>query len=106
MRELQDSETEMFIFLTPTIISNPLDDFEKIKCEEMRRRPGDIPEFLCRLVSARDAEKNRVLAGSMRILFGPDPDRCRTPSYWGPSACGHRGWTDDCLPCRGEYYGR
>lgn len=111
MRELQDSETEMFIFLTPTIISDPLDDFERIKCEEMRRRPGDIPEFLCRLVAARDAEKNRVLAGSMRILFGPDPDRCRTPSYWRPSACAHRGWTDDpgllhCLPCSGEYDGR
>lgn len=111
MRELQDSETEMFIFLTPTIISDPLDDFEKIKCEEMRRRPGDIPEFLCRLVAARDLEKNRVLAGSMRILFGPEPDRCRSPSYWMPSTCGHRGWTDDCalfncLPCSGEYDGR
>lgn len=111
MRELQDSETEMFIFLTPTIISDPLDDFERIKCEEMRRRPGDIPEFMCRLVAARDLEKNRVMAGSMRILFGPDPDRCRTPSYWMPSSCGHRGWTDDpglfnCLPCSGEYDGR
>ena len=106
MRELQDSETEMFIFLTPTIISDPLNDFERIKCEEMRRRPGDIPEFMCRLVHARDMEKNRVLAGSMRILFGPDPDRCRTPSYFMPSACGHRGWTDDCLPCSGEYNGR
>lgn len=111
MRELQDSETEMFIFLTPTIIFDPLDDFERIKCEEMRRRPGDIPEFLCRLVAARDFEKNRVLAGSMRILFGPDPDRCRSPSYWMPSACGHRGWSDDyelfnCLPSSGEYDGR
>jgi general secretion pathway protein D len=106
MRELSDSETEMFIFLTPTIISDPLNDFERIKCEEMRRRPGDIPEFLCRLVHARDMEKNRVLAGSMRILFGPDPDRCRTPSYFMPSACGHCGWTSDCLPCSGEYNGR
>jgi general secretion pathway protein D len=106
MRELQDSETEMFIFMTPTIIYDPLDDFEKIKCEEMRRRPGDIPEFLCRLVSARDMEKNRVLAGSMRILFGPDAERCRSPSYWMPSTCGHKGWTDDCLPCSGEYNGR
>lgn len=111
MRELSDSETEMFIFLTPTIISDPLDDFERIKCEEMRRRPGDIPEFMCRLVHARDLEKNRVLAGSMRILFGPDPDRCRDPSYFMPSTCGHKGWTDDCgmlgcLPCSREYDGR
>jgi general secretion pathway protein D len=111
MRNLDDSETEMFIFMTPKIISDPVNDFEMIKCEEMRRRPGDIPEFLCRLVAARDAEKNRVMAQSMRILFGPDPDRCRSPSYWMPSACGHRGWTDDCslyncLPCSEEWHGR
>lgn len=111
-RKLHDVETEMFIFLTPTIISDPLDDFERIKCEEMRRRPGDIPEFLCSLVAARDIEKNRVLAGSMRILFGPDPERCYSPSYWRPSACGNGGgwiadgWSLDCLPCSGEYDGR
>lgn len=110
MRELTDSETEMFIFLTPTIISDPLFDFERIKCEEMRRRPGDIPEFLCSLVAARDNEKNRVLAGSMRILFGPDLDRCRSPGYWRPSDCGSGGYADgwvvNTLPCSGEYDGR
>ena len=70
MRELEQNETEMFIFLTPTIISDPLEDFERIKCEEMKRRPGDIPEFLCGLVAARDREKERLMAGSMTILFG------------------------------------
>lgn len=111
-RRLSNAETEMFIFLTPTIITDPLDDFERIKCEEMRRRPGDIPEFLCSLVAARDIEKNRVLAGSMRILFGPDPERCYSPSYFRPSACGSGtgwiadGWTLNCLPCNGEYDGR
>ena len=109
-RELAESETEMFIFITPTIISDPLFDFERIKCEEMRRRPGDVPEFLCNLVIARDNEKNRVLAGSMRILFGPDPDRCYSPGYWRPSDCGSGsyadGWIINSLPCTGEYDGR
>lgn len=109
MRELSDVETEMFIFLTPTIISDPLFDFERIKCEEMKRRPGDIPEFLCSLVVARDNEKNRVLAGSMRILFGQDPDRCRSPGYWRPSDCGSGGYAEgfviNTLPCSGEYDG-
>lgn len=108
-RELMESETEMFIFLTPTIISDPLEDFERIKCEEMRRRPGDIPEFLCSLVIARNREKDRLLANSMQIIFGLDPDRCYSPGYWRPSNCGHRGNTEgfvnDCPSC-GEYDGR
>lgn len=113
MRELKDNETEMFIFLTPTIISDPLDDFEKIKCAEMHRRPGDIPEFLCGLVAARELEKNRLMAGSMTMLFGPEPDRCYSPSYFRPSTCGNDGYTwieaeDDSAfgeTC-GEYDGR
>lgn len=111
MRDLHDSETEMFIFLTPTIISNPLDDFERIKCAEMHRRPGDIPEFLCGLVAAREFEKNRLLVNSMVLLFGPEPDRCYSPSYWRPSTCGNEGmsWLGEgdasCEPC-GEYDGR
>lgn len=119
MRDLHDSETEMFIFLTPTIISDPLDDFERIKCAEMHRRPGDIPEFLCGLVSAREYEKNRLMVNSMVMLFGPEPDRCYSPSYFRPSTCGNDGftWIDngendaacaaplDCDTC-GEYDGR
>lgn len=110
MRELSDNETEMFIFLTPTIIANPLEDFERIKCDEMKRRPGDIPEFLCGLVAAREWEKNRLLANSMVILLDPEPDRCYTPGYFRPSTCGHqyRGLEvfGDCYPSCGEYDGR
>ncbi len=110
MRELSDNETEMFIFLTPTIIANPLEDFERIKCDEMKRRPGDIPEFVCGLVAAREWEKNRLLANSMVILLGPEPDRCHTPGYFRPSTCGfqYRGIEifGDCFPSCGEYDGR
>lgn len=104
MRDLSDSETEMFIFLTPTIISDPLDDFERIKCAEMQRRPGDIPEFLCGLVSAREYEKNRLMVNSMTMLFGPEPDRCYSPSYWRPSTCGNDGvqWVDGNNDVAGE----
>jgi general secretion pathway protein D len=110
MRELQDSETEMFIFLTPTIITEPLADFERIKCEEMKRRPGDVPEFLCCLYIAREAEKNRVLRNSMAIIFGLEPDRCYSPGYWRPSTCGcgpqSIDWLDDYFPCCSEYDGQ
>ncbi len=79
---LDDVTTEMFIFMTPKIIYDPVTDFEMIRCEEMRRRPGDIPEFLCCLVAARNYEKNRLMEGAMTILFGREPDRCYSPCYW------------------------
>lgn len=112
-RELADSETEMFIFITPTIISDPLDDFERIKCEEMRRRPGDVPEFMCCLIQAREMEKNQVLLNSMDILLGLVPDRCHSPAYLRPSYCGNASWIEDfngLPPCGepscGEYNGQ
>lgn len=87
-----EDTTEMFIFITPTIIRDPVEDLDRLRCEEMQRRPGDIPCFLCRLVEARELEKEIVFSGSMTLLFGPAPDRCMCPS---PSSC----------PCE-EYDGR
>lgn len=73
---LTDSNTEMFLVITPRIIRDPYADFERLKCLEMSKRPGDLPDFLCMLADAREREKNRLLAGSMTLLFGPEPDRC------------------------------
>ena len=73
---LSEDSVELFIFLTPRIISDPKEDFECLKEQEMTRRPGDIPEFMCKLVEALDYEKNRLFAGTINALFGPQPDRC------------------------------
>lgn len=67
---LKTDDTEMFIILTPRIVSDPLNDLEMIKWQEMYRRPGDLPEFLCVLESARDWEKRELLRGTMMWLFG------------------------------------
>lgn len=80
---LSDLTTEMFIVLTPRIVNDPLNDLECIKWQEMYRRPGDLPEFLAVLVEARDWEKRELLRGTMRILFGPDPDRPYYCDYGG-----------------------
>ncbi len=73
---LEDETTEMFIFITPTIVYDPVCDLERIRDIEMNRRPGDIPPFMCRLVEAQQFEKNRLFAASMAIIFGRKPDRC------------------------------
>lgn len=67
---MNDDSTEMFVFITPKIIADPIQDAEKIRKEELRKRPGDIPEFLHQLVRARECEKKRLFQGSLTALFG------------------------------------
>jgi general secretion pathway protein D len=67
---MSDDSTEMFVFITPKIIADPIQDAERIKREEMKRRPGDIPQFLHELVRAQEKERRRLFEGSLSILFG------------------------------------
>ena len=73
---MEDSSTEMFIFITPRIINDPACDIEKMRAFELCRRPGDIPEFLCCLERARELERTRAMTGSLKILLGRTPERC------------------------------
>lgn len=95
--DMREGSTEMFIFITPKIVIDPACDLEWIRSEEMIRRPGDIPEFMCVLVEAEECERNRLLSGWMTTLFGREPGRCYTP-----------GWqnNDTCSQSLGEYDGR
>lgn len=69
-----DTSTEMFIFITPRIIADPCEDLERVKMEQMQRRPGDIPDFMWSLHVSRELERERLLAGSMELLFGRPED--------------------------------
>lgn len=93
---LTDNTTEMFIFITPKIIDDPACDFDRLRYEEMLRRPGDIPEFMCCLVAAREWEQHRLFSMWLATLFGRVPDRCYTPDWQ----------TGGCARVRGEYDGR
>jgi general secretion pathway protein D len=78
--EMHDNTTEMFIFITPRIVYDPVYDLIAIREEEITRRPGDIPAFLCRVQAAEEWESNRLFANSMMILFGERSDRCYLPA--------------------------
>jgi general secretion pathway protein D len=67
---LTDKNTEMFFFITPTIVKDPKDQLDYFRSEELKKRPGDIPEFLERLVEARDKEHKRLFEESFRLFFG------------------------------------
>ncbi len=67
--ELTDHEAEMFFFITPKIIYDPQEEVTKIRTEELKKRAGDIPEFLEKVVEAKDREQSRFFKQSMQIFF-------------------------------------
>ena len=64
-----DSSTEMFIFITPRIIQDPIEDLKKIRQMELHKRPGDIPEFLQRIEDARKEQRLKLFHNSMKLIF-------------------------------------
>ncbi len=70
---MEDSTTEMFIFITPRIVPDKLDEFRKMRKEAITTRPGDVPEFLEALVEAREKDKRHLFENSLKLLLGrPD----------------------------------
>jgi general secretion pathway protein D len=94
---MRDESTEMFIFITPTVIADPCEDIAKLRYEQLCKRPGDIPEFLITLQVAQDAERNELFKEYLQMLFGRPPPHL----YETHSVC-------DCAPnaMEGEYDGR
>jgi len=67
--KMHDTSTEMFIFITPRIIRDPVDDLRIIRQTEYRKRAGDIPEFLERLDMAKENERKTLFDNSLKLLF-------------------------------------
>jgi len=66
-----DQNTEMFIFITPKIVRNPIEDLRLIRTEELKKRAGDTPEFLRAMEDARDKEKKKLFENSLKLIFDP-----------------------------------
>ena len=67
---MTDEKTEMFIFITPRIIFDTKESLEKIRFEQLTKRPGDIPEFIERMQEAKKRQKNKLFGNSLKLLFG------------------------------------
>ena len=67
--KMTDVNTEMFIFITPHIIRDPVDDLRQIRQNEYMKRAGDIPEFLERIDEAKNKERNNIFENSLKMLF-------------------------------------
>ena len=95
--QLDDNSSEMFIFITPKIVTDPACDLERIRADELARRPGDVPEFMCSLIEAEECEKNRLFRSWMDTLFGQERPSCYSPGWHNDDTCGNP---------HGEYDGR
>jgi general secretion pathway protein D len=64
-----DSNTEMFVFITPHIIHDSLSDLARIRQEECRKRAGDLPEFLSLLEEAKEKKKQKLFEKSLEMVL-------------------------------------
>ncbi len=70
--QLTDNDTEMFFFITPKIVYDPKEEISKIRTEELKKRPGDTPEFLLHIQEAYDKQKKKFFQNSLKTLFSND----------------------------------
>ena len=68
--KLSDNNTEMIFFITPKIVLDPKDELDHIRTEELKKRAGDLPEFLERVVQAREKESKKFFTNSLKMIFG------------------------------------
>ncbi len=66
---LIDNNTEMFFFITPKIVLGSREKMEELRMEELQKRPGDIPEFLSRVMEAREREQCGFFRKSIKTFF-------------------------------------
>ncbi|HPE85505.1 MAG TPA: hypothetical protein PLO43_04940, partial [Chlamydiales bacterium] len=72
---MTDKMRELFVFITPHVIVHPGEDAKKLREEALKKRAGDIPEFLQRLKEAQDKQKSTKLENSFDVIFGRKHER-------------------------------
>lgn len=82
---MSDNNTEMFIMITPHIVTDPASELLCLRQELLCRRPGDIPYFLECVDTAHNLQKNRLMAGSIAMLLGRP-----SPNFYCPDYCSVR----------------
>lgn len=67
--KLIDDNTEMFFFITPKIVLDPKDELDQLRVEDLKKRAGDIPEFLAIVDEAREKERKKFFKNSLKTFF-------------------------------------
>lgn len=82
-----DRTTEMFIFITPHIIDDPREDLQKLQELEMRKRPGEVNEFLAAYQESQQRRKAVIFSRTLQTLFGR-MEEAKTPRSTSIKAVG------------------
>jgi general secretion pathway protein D len=80
-----EQTTEMFIFITPHVIDDPLEDFEKLQKMEMSARPGDMPELLKAREESSHSRERKVFTRTLQTLLGKFGQPSRQSYFSGQS---------------------
>ena len=72
--KMTDEETEIFFFITPHIVLDAKGEMDKLRRQQLTKRPGDFPEFLACMEDARKRNKKRFFDNSLKLLFGKIDD--------------------------------
>jgi general secretion pathway protein D len=67
--KLSDNSTEIFIFITPHIIKDPIQDVRNIRQQTLKRRAGDLPEFMQKIEEAKELKRKKLFQNSFKLLF-------------------------------------
>jgi len=67
---MTDEKTEMFIFITPHVVADNKEELEQLRRKQLIKRPGDLPEFLERIQTAKMRKKEFLFNNSVKLLFG------------------------------------
>ncbi len=69
---MRDSQTEMFIFLTPHVLDDNVCENRRATLAELQKRPGDVPALICCLIKAKENQRRQLFEGSVKLAFGND----------------------------------
>lgn len=66
---LSNSQTEMFIFLTPKIVDDSGEGLKNLINNELCKRPGDIPEFLECMNESKQCEWKKLFSKTLNMIM-------------------------------------
>lgn len=67
--ESTSGSSEMFIFITPKIITDPAEQKEIALKQNLKKRPGDYPLLLQEINDSKAVQKQRLFEGTLKTLF-------------------------------------